>query len=142
VDLMKEPKRTVLLWLLDLCVEVSNVSHINKMTPQNLAIVIGPNLFTPATGADPMATLQFSQKVANFLTNAIIWRKSEKDASRGYEVYTPPPIATSSASTPSASSSSVSSSLSQVSSPVAQSPTPFASPASSSSVPPPPPRGK
>ena len=44
------------------------------MTPQNLAIVIGPNLFTTPANADPMASLVFSQKVAQFMQQAILWR--------------------------------------------------------------------
>jgi hypothetical protein len=38
---MKEPQCSIFLWLLDLCLDVSANSATNKMTPQNLAIVIG-----------------------------------------------------------------------------------------------------
>jgi len=66
------------LWLIDVCVEVQSHSHINKMTGKNLAIVIGPNLFKPSTTMeDPMASLRFSQKIANFMHKGICWRASE-----------------------------------------------------------------
>jgi len=74
VDELSEPNQSIYLWLCDMCIEVSKHSDINKMTAQNLAIVIGPNLFTPQM-ADPMASLMFSQKVANFLYKSILWRK-------------------------------------------------------------------
>jgi hypothetical protein len=77
VDSMSEPERSLLLWLLDLCVEVSAKAAVNKMSPQNLAIVIGPNLFT-AGSENPMASLMFSQKVANFLHKAILYRAHAK----------------------------------------------------------------
>lgn len=38
---MKEPQCSIFLWLLDLCLEVSANSNVNKMTPQNMAIVYG-----------------------------------------------------------------------------------------------------
>ena len=50
---MSEPSASYFTWLLDLCVLVSSYAHINKMSAQNLAIVIGPNLFTPNM-VDPM----------------------------------------------------------------------------------------
>jgi hypothetical protein len=78
---MSEPSASILLWLLDMCVTVSANSNTNKMTPQNLAIVIGPNLFTPSM-TDPMASLLFSQKVASFLHSAIVWRSKNPDAYR------------------------------------------------------------
>ncbi len=71
---LTDPCQSIFYWLLDMCIEVAKYSHVNKMTPQNLAIVIGPNLFTP-TMTDPMASLMFSQKVANFLHKSILWRK-------------------------------------------------------------------
>ena len=70
---MAEPNQSIYLWLLDLCVEVARHSSINKMTPQNLAVVIAPNLFTP-DDSDPMKNLLYSQKVANFLHKSILYR--------------------------------------------------------------------
>jgi hypothetical protein len=74
VGLLPEPNKSIFLWLIDMCVEVSSFAHINKMTGKNLAIVYGPNLFKPSM-ADPMASLRFSQKVANFMHKAINWRE-------------------------------------------------------------------
>src|SRR4051794_20091878 len=50
-----------MLWWGDM-VQVASMSHENKMTPQNLAIVIGPNLFIPPMNIEPMAALKFSQR--------------------------------------------------------------------------------
>jgi hypothetical protein len=65
-----EPKLSLFLFLLDMCSTVSAQSKINKMSEQNLGIVIGPNLFTPSA-VDPMASLLYSQKVAAFMRRAI-----------------------------------------------------------------------
>jgi hypothetical protein len=75
VNGVKEPVRSLIQWILDLCILVSDKSSVNKMTPQNLAIVIGPNLFSPKGDANPMEILKFSQKVARWLEQAILWRK-------------------------------------------------------------------
>jgi len=77
VEKMPEPEGSIMLWLVDLCVECTLKSSINKMTPTNLGIVIGPNLFRISM-VDPMASLQYSQKVAQFLSKAIVWRANSK----------------------------------------------------------------
>lgn len=74
---MNEPEASVMLWLVDLGVECAQNSRVNKMTPTNLGICVGPNLFRPNM-MDPMASLQYSQKVAGFLGKAICWRAKEK----------------------------------------------------------------
>jgi len=74
---MPEPEGSIMLWLVDMCVECTVKSGVNKMTPTNLGIVIGPNLFRPSM-VDPMASLQYSQKVAQFLSKAIVWRAHSK----------------------------------------------------------------
>lgn len=66
---MDEPFCSLVLWLLDLCVFVASYQHVNRMSAKNLAIVFGPNTFTPP--ADPMAALLLSQKVVRFLELAI-----------------------------------------------------------------------
>ena len=68
-----EPNQSLFLWLLDLCVDVSSYSSINKMTAQNLAICISPNLFH-ANDQNPMEGLKLAQKVAQFMRLAILWR--------------------------------------------------------------------
>jgi hypothetical protein len=74
---MNEPYASYLLWLLDLCADVSDHADKNKMTAKNLGIVFGPNLFTPSD-KDPMQSLLYSQKVANFLHKAIDWRRKRR----------------------------------------------------------------
>ena len=70
---MADPYQSLMLWLLDVCVEVSSYSSVNRMGAKNLAIVIAPNLFQ-VPELDPMRSLIFSQKVANFVQYAIEWR--------------------------------------------------------------------
>eukprot|EP00808_Paulinella_micropora_P001503 g71283.t1 len=79
VNEIPEPTQSLILWILDLCALVAANSEVNKMTPKNLAIVIGPNLFSPH-GADPMQILKYSQKVARWLQEAIVWRQQTKPA--------------------------------------------------------------
>lgn len=69
-----EPNKSILLWLWDLCVEVAAHKDINKMGPQNLAIVIGPNLFNTEAIKNPMAAMTFSTKVVTFFQRGIEWR--------------------------------------------------------------------
>lgn len=68
---LKEPQRSLLGWLLSLMADVCTKKHINKMTEQNLAIVVAPNLYDPP-GSDPMEGLVMSQKAVQFLQNLII----------------------------------------------------------------------
>lgn len=70
-----DPERPVFLWLLDLCADFARQSHLNKMTSQNLAIVIAPNLFN-LRNVDPMTSLTISQKVVKFMHFGIEWRMS------------------------------------------------------------------
>jgi len=74
---LKEPLQSIFLWLTDLCLDVSEHQSVNKMTPQNLAIVFGPNLFTPRA-VDPMASLVFSQKVASFVHLCVHYRRKTR----------------------------------------------------------------
>jgi hypothetical protein len=79
VEMLEEPHKSIFLWIIDLCVECSSQADVNKMTGKNLAIVFGPNLFSPSM-ADPMASLRFSQKVAQFMDKEISWRANELKA--------------------------------------------------------------
>jgi len=63
---LPEPQKTLTSWLLDFLVEVSSFSAQNKMTAQNIAIVIAPNLYDIST-PNPMEGLILSQKCAQFL---------------------------------------------------------------------------
>jgi len=62
-----------MLWLLDICVDVSDSCNINRVTAQNLAIVIARNLYY-ANDLEPLQQLMQLQKVANFLHKGILWR--------------------------------------------------------------------
>ena len=44
---------------------------MNKMNPQNCAIVMGPNLLRPQTSANPMEALMVSQKAVLFLDHLV-----------------------------------------------------------------------
>mmetsp|Transcript_62504 Transcript_62504/g.76520 ORF Transcript_62504/g.76520 Transcript_62504/m.76520 type:complete len:157 (-) Transcript_62504:128-598(-) len=76
INIMPEPQKSIFLWLCDMCVECSQYSKINKMNSQNLAIVIGPNLFNTTTFDNPMKAMTFSGKVVEFFKHAIELRKS------------------------------------------------------------------
>lgn len=78
VTQLEEPWHSIFLWLLDLCVEVCLLTADNRMNSQNLGIVIGPNLFTPSF-SDPREMMQFTQKVASFLDQAIQWRRATRN---------------------------------------------------------------
>jgi len=67
---LSEPQKTLLDWLMDLLIFVSNHAQVNKMTPQNLAIVIAPNLYDIST-PNPMEGLILSQKCAQFLNHIL-----------------------------------------------------------------------
>jgi hypothetical protein len=69
---MKEPYKSLLGWLLAMIVEVAAYKDTNKMTEQNLAIVIAPNLYNPP-GSDPMEGLVMSQKSVQFLHHLVLY---------------------------------------------------------------------
>jgi hypothetical protein len=50
---LPEPQKTLLDWLLHLLIVVSSNHDVNKMTAQNLAIVVAPNLYDVST-SNPM----------------------------------------------------------------------------------------
>jgi len=67
---LSEPYKTLLTWLLQLLANISANSEVNKMTAQNLAIVVAPNLYDLQT-PNPMEGLIMSQKSAQFLVNVL-----------------------------------------------------------------------
>lgn len=69
---MKEPFKSILGWLLALIVEVASYRDSNKMSEQNLSIVIAPNLYDPP-GSDPMEGLVMSQKSVQFLHHLVLY---------------------------------------------------------------------
>jgi hypothetical protein len=75
-----EPYLSIFVWLLDLCVLVTKRSHINAMTPQNMAIVIAPNLIASpelSIGSSPkaaLAAMNEAKQVTKFFELAILRR--------------------------------------------------------------------
>jgi len=70
---LPEPQKTLLDWLLHLLIMTATNSGINKMTAQNLAIVVAPNLYDVST-SNPMEGLVMSQKCVQFLHNVLLWK--------------------------------------------------------------------
>lgn len=77
---MVEPSKTLLTWLLDLLCMTTAHSGVNRMTPQNLAIVVAPNLYD-SSSSDPMEGLVMSQKCVQFLNNVLLWYLERKTGS-------------------------------------------------------------
>jgi len=67
---LPEPQKTLVGWLLDLLAMVAVNSPVNKMTSQNLAIVLAPNLYD-INSTNPMEGLILSQKCAQFFMNVL-----------------------------------------------------------------------
>lgn len=68
---LQEPQKSLLGWLLHLLADVATLKLHNKMSEQNLAIVVAPNLYDPP-GSDPMEGLVMSQKAVQFLHHLIL----------------------------------------------------------------------
>jgi len=68
---LPEPQKSLMGWLLAILVEVALNRKVNKMSAQNLAIVVAPNLYDPPS-SDPMEGLVMSQKAVQFLHNLIL----------------------------------------------------------------------
>ncbi len=56
-----------------MCTVVRKEAH-NKMGPKNVAIVMGPNLFTPSGTTDPMNALMISQKAVYLFQCLVVHR--------------------------------------------------------------------
>ncbi|ELP94178.1 GTPase activating protein, putative [Entamoeba invadens IP1] len=78
---LNEKSRTLLDWLFDLMIEVSHNREVNKMTVQNLAIVIAPNLYEPEA-IDPMEGLMMSQKAVQFVQNCLTYIEQTKQTAQ------------------------------------------------------------
>jgi len=75
---MPDPNKALVDWLVDLLISVAEKQSINKMTVQNLAIVLAPNLYEP-TGTDPMEGLVLSQKCAQLFAHLLSSRNSNPE---------------------------------------------------------------
>ncbi|KAK5583011.1 hypothetical protein RB653_004601 [Dictyostelium firmibasis] len=83
---LPEPQKSLLDWLMHLLLMVSSFSDVNKMTAQNLAIVVAPNLYD-VSSSNPMEGLVLSQKCVQFLHNVLSHKVSvHKRESVAYEV--------------------------------------------------------
>lgn len=71
---LPEPQKSLLDWLVDLLLEFAANSQVNKMSLQNIAIVVAPNLYEPPDG-NPMEGLVLSQKCVQFFHNLMVWKK-------------------------------------------------------------------
>eukprot|EP01104_Vermistella_antarctica_P019526 TRINITY_DN7691_c0_g1_i1.p1 TRINITY_DN7691_c0_g1~~TRINITY_DN7691_c0_g1_i1.p1 ORF type:complete len:330 (+),score=63.80 TRINITY_DN7691_c0_g1_i1:356-1345(+) len=71
---MPEPQKSLLDWLCEFLMAFADNSDVNKMTAQNLAIVVAPNLFDPPS-SDPMEGLVLSQKCVQFLHNVLLHKR-------------------------------------------------------------------
>ena len=78
VDALAPVSRALLDWLLDLLLRVAANRAVTKMTAQNLAIVIAPNLYE-ATTPDPVQGLVMSQKAVQFVHNLLIHMADERE---------------------------------------------------------------
>jgi len=71
---LQEPFQSICIYLLDMFVDICENSSVNKMTPQNIAICLGPNLFQ-GNDNDPMATIAYTKKVTEWFKMAIEHRR-------------------------------------------------------------------
>lgn len=85
---LAEPYKSYLTWLLDLLCETTAHSAVNRMTPQNLSIVVAPNLYDTSS-SDPMEGLVMSQKCVQFLNNILLWYLEQKTGSVPNQVVSP-----------------------------------------------------
>eukprot|EP01087_Luapelamoeba_hula_P023406 TRINITY_DN858_c0_g1_i1.p1 TRINITY_DN858_c0_g1~~TRINITY_DN858_c0_g1_i1.p1 ORF type:complete len:243 (+),score=46.04 TRINITY_DN858_c0_g1_i1:399-1127(+) len=72
LEALEEMERTLLGWLINFLADAAEFKSTNKMTEQNLAIVVAPNLYNPPSH-DPMEGLLLSQKSTQFLHNLIAY---------------------------------------------------------------------
>lgn len=85
---LSEPYKSYLTWLLDLLCQTTAHSQVNRMTPQNLAIVVAPNLYDTSS-SDPMEGLVMSQKCVQFLNNILLWYLEQKTGSVPTQIAAP-----------------------------------------------------
>ena len=78
LDALEPVSRALLDWLLDLLLRVAANRAVTKMTAQNLAIVIAPNLYE-ATTPDPVQGLVMSQKAVQFVHNILLHMARERE---------------------------------------------------------------
>ena len=66
-------RQGLLLWLLEMMADVSELKDKNRMTERAVATVIAPNIYTePEDLTDPMAALHYSQHMAKFVCELLL----------------------------------------------------------------------
>lgn len=75
-----EPKLSILQWVLDICVDVSAMSEKNLMTPKNMSVCVGPNMYDPSNpvpkdAKEASALLAEAKSHNTFLELAIKYRQ-------------------------------------------------------------------
>jgi len=84
---LPELQRDLLDWILELLLRVAANRATTKMTAQNLAIVVAPNLYE-ATTPDPMQGLVMSQKAVQFVHNILVHMVHEREKATGTKLDT------------------------------------------------------
>jgi len=75
---MSEPRKSILLWIFDLWIEVEKYKNKNKMTLQSLSIVFSPNLVRSENLDNPMIFLQYQKEAQSVLEQAALLRSQGK----------------------------------------------------------------
>lgn len=75
-----EPALSVLLWLMDLCVEIINNSLVNMMTAKNMSIVLTPNLYRVKDGGNPQDMLMMAKKFTDFFERCLNNRIRDRES--------------------------------------------------------------
>jgi len=70
---LPDPEKSLLFWLADLLCEYALHESVNKMSTQNLAIVVAPNLYNPVC-ANPLESMMLSQKSVAFFHSLVLSR--------------------------------------------------------------------
>jgi len=72
---LDQPYRSIIIWLWDFLVDVTEHSHINEMGISNLAMAFAPCLYS---FQDPMIAMSYSPSVRSFCVKALEWRKDKR----------------------------------------------------------------
>lgn len=75
IEKVSEPNLSAFLFVMDICVEVTNNSTMNQMTVKRIANIIGPYLYKDK---DKERNQQLKPILARFCAIAIEWRKSDQ----------------------------------------------------------------
>ncbi len=71
---LSEPRRSILLWIFDLWIDIVNLKPKNKMTFASMSIVFSPNLVRADDQENPMIFLQYQKEAQRVLQDCGIMR--------------------------------------------------------------------